>query len=874
MGQPPVLSSLAFLPGDEALAPAAGKQLNPEVAPGGGGYLAVWVDERAGITEMSNFFGGPAFDHHIGSSWDIYAARLDADGNLVDETPIIVAQQIQNQGMPDVAWNGQNWLVVWSGQVGMQCCPDIHMFAARVSPTGVVLDANPIVVDTDFTGNGLLWPCVTSDGNNWVVVWRDLDEAAGIFTLDGARIAPDGTLLDPGGVRLRRDSFNSYPLDPDIVWAADEYLLTWMENSGRIRGQRLAPDLAKIGGVFSVNTYAPSIGENPRVATNGADFFVTWWENRYYGWSQLAGARVSHAGVVLDPVGIALTDAYGYTNYEPAVDWDGSNYVVVYDKDAFPPIDLFAARVTAGGVVLDYGPEAIPVSTAPNNQWEAAVAHQPGSGSLVVWRDARHNADPYDGYGDIFAATFTPDGAIGPERCVALGAPRQTLVRLVPSGGGYLAVYRSETSPETWIKAQRLDGGGAPIDLEPVTVATGGSNITSPAAAWNGSVYLVVWQDAAADQVYGRRLGPDLTPIDAAPLPILPGNTPDVAAIGDVFLVVSSWEEPHEIRQIYSMRVRGSDGALLDGSPGVVGQNFSVFPRVAAVADRWLVVWERHPSHDNPASSIYANFVGANGIPGSYFNVHGDGEFPAVATGPDQAIIAWENSEGGASGIDIHAIRISAAGTFLGPQSAITGALNAQFDAAVAWDGAEYVAAFGDFRNDDELESHRGDVYGTRVSALGELLDPGGFAVVNDTIPEMFASVAGMNEAFVVGGSVFRQEAGYINYRIGLRSAGDLVAIPDGGGAPSLLPVTLAPNPTSGPTSVLIQVDRAAPVSVAVFDALGREVQRLHDGMLPAGPARIVWNGRDRNGHEASPGVYLVRAWAGTKSTTAKLIRW
>jgi hypothetical protein len=43
--------------------------------------------------------------------------------------------------------------------------------------------------------------------------------------------------------------------------------------------------------------------------------------------------------------------------------------------------------------------------------------------------------------------------------------------------------------------------------------------------------------------------------------------------------------------------------------------------------------------------------------------------------------------------------------------------------------------------------------------------------------------------------------------------------------------------------------------------------------MLPAGPVRVVWNGRDRNGHDASPGVYFVRVRIGTVPATAKLIR-
>ncbi len=665
-GDPPVLSPLNFLPGDEALAAAAGTQLNPEIAPGAGGYLVVWADVRTGITEMG-FFGGPAFDHHIGSGWDVYGARVDADGNLIDRTPFIVAQQVQNQGIVDVAWNGDNWLVTWAGQSGLSCCPDLNRYAARVSPAGVVLDPTPIPIPLD-DGDLAAWPAaVGSDGASWVVVAADR-VVDGSFVVKGFRIAPDGTLSDPSGIVI---SSGGNPGDFDVTFAGTEYFLVWsdegMTSGGAIRGQRLRPDLTAIGAAITINLYSPSVGLNTAVATNGTDYFVTWWENRWYGWSQLAGARVSHGGSVLDPGGVFLTEASGYANYEPAAAWDGSHYVVAYDRSDPWPSDLVAARVSPAGLVLDYDTDAIPVSTAPGAQWEAAIAGSPGGGVLVAWRDARYSSNPWGMLGDIFASTVTPGGTVRPDRCLALGAPRQTHLRLVPNGSGYLAVFRSETSPETRIKAQRLDAGGAAIETEPVTVATGGSEVTNPSAAWNGSVYLVVWEDAASNQVYGRRLSADLAPIDAAPLPILPGNTPDVASIGDVFLVVSSWEQPHEIRQIYSRRVRASDGMLLDASPRVVGQNFSLVPRVASFSDRWLVVWERHPTHDDPSSSIPGNFVGTDGVPGGVFSVSLAGDLPAVAVGSGQAMILWEDSDGGPSGLDIEAIRMSLAAPFSVP---------------------------------------------------------------------------------------------------------------------------------------------------------------------------------------------------------------
>lgn len=853
--QAPSLTPLQLLPGDAVLAPAAGKQLNPEIAPGNGEYLLVWVDDRAALTDVATFSGGPWFDHHIGTLWDIYAVRLDAQGNPLDPTPIIVTQAIQNQGLPAVAWNGTDWLVVWSGQVGFQCCPTENRYAARVSAQGEVLDATPIELATGTFANGL-WPAaVGSDGNNWVVVWTTNGNQ-----VTAMRVAPDGTVLDPSGVVLYT---GGSPGDYDVTFAGSQYFLVWssggMTSGGTILGLRLATDLTAIGAAFPVNLYSPSVGLNCRVATSGTGFFVSWWEDRYYGWSQLAGARVSSTGNVLDPNGVFLTAAYGYTNYEPAVDWDGSDFVVAYNRDAFPPVDMFAGRVTPTGTVLDYDANAISVSAAPNTQSEAAIGRLSGvPGSLVAWRDFRYSGT---GLGDLFAAPLATDGTVGAEQPVALGAPRQTDLRLAPNGAGHLAVFLSETGIGSRVLAQRVDASGVAIDPEPVEVATGGSEIVDPSAAWDGSEYLVVWGDSQANFVYGRRLAADLTPLDAAPLALLAGNTPDVAAVGGTFLVVSSFESPPQIRDIYSVRVRGSDGAVLDASPPVVGASYSLVPRVAAFADRWAVVWESHPTHDDPASSVRANLVGTDGVPGTSFSVSSTGQLPALDVGSAEALICWQQQTGSTvEDLDVLARRMLSDGSFADAVPfAVTSAANAQFDVAVAWTGSEFVTAFGDFRNDPQYASKPGDIYGARVAVDGTVLDPQGFPVAVDAPPEMLPEVAGEGGSFLVGGAIFRPESGLTSYRIGLRYSGSVPTDAPAVAEASTLELATRPNPFAGQTRVSFRIPAAGPVRLAIHDVRGRLVRILVDGERAPGAQDVTWDGTDESGRRVAAGVYFAR---------------
>jgi len=871
----PSLSPLAFLPGDAAIAPAAGTQDLPDIAAGGGGYLAVWVDERSSLIPLGTITSGPVGVPGLGTMMDIYAARLDAGGNLIDTTPIVVTQAIMNQGFPRVAWNGVSWLVVWMAQRGIQCCADMDILAARISPDGVLLDPDPIVIDETQSMDGLYWPCVGSDRTNWAVVWRDLDQAAGIYTLDGARVAPDGTVVDLGGKSLRHDVTNSYPIGPEIAYAGDEYLLVWNEDSDSIMAQRLTPALDPIGGAFRLNLYAPTSGHFPRLASDGTNFFVAWFEDRYYGWAQLFGTRVSHSGQVLDPQGIALTDFSAYTQFEPAVAWDGTNWVVAYNLSQIATERVYATRVSPAGAVLD--PNGILIDAVSTWARVPSIAGTTVGGVQVVWMTETGNV--FESM-DVYTARMEENGTVSPRICAALGPPRQTNPHFVSHPGGYLAVYRSEISGEARILAQRLATNGTVLDLEPIVLASGSSFLLNPSAAWNGSVFLVVWENAYESKVYMRRLGADGVPIDPAPIFLMPGNTPDVAALGDIFLVVDTHAQNAHFRYPKAVRVRGTDGAVL-GTPAFIGSYFSTSPSVATLGNRWFVAWQQNPTHDDPRADLYANFIAANGTPLGDFSLTqtmiASEEAPWVASKGDVAFVVWnDNRTGGTTNENLFARRVLADGTLLDPAGIqLTNAPNNQIVPVAAWDGLELVVASTDYRNQSTLEQPIGDLYGTRLDANGVLLDPNGFAIASDpVIAELDAAVASaVSGQALLGGAIFRPE-GTAAYRIGIRFMNGAAAIDPASPAPALPAfLTVTPNPSAGEVRLDFDVATAGSVRAAVYSAAGRELNFFHEGAMERGPATLRWDGCDRSGRPVPHGAYYVRVEAAGRVLVAKLVR-
>jgi len=79
------------------------------------------------------------------------------------------------------------------------------------------------------------------------------------------------------------------------------------------------------------------------------------------------------------------------------------------------------------------------------------------------------------------------------------------------------------------------------------------------------------------------------------------------------------------------------------------------------------------------------------------------------------------------------------------------------------------------------------------------------------------------------------------------------------------------PNPFNPSTQLFFNLDRTRHVTLAVYDAAGREVAVLVDANRPAGRHVVRWDGRDAQGRPAPAGVYVARLRAGDRTESRKL---
>ena len=77
-----------------------------------------------------------------------------------------------------------------------------------------------------------------------------------------------------------------------------------------------------------------------QVAFDGTDYLVVWMDYRGYelgpDYADIYAARVTPDGTDLDPNGIPIAVRGGLLEGQPAVAFDGTNYLVTWDQGGYP----------------------------------------------------------------------------------------------------------------------------------------------------------------------------------------------------------------------------------------------------------------------------------------------------------------------------------------------------------------------------------------------------------------------------------------------------------------------------------------------------------------------------------------------------------
>lgn len=200
-------------------------------------------------------------------------------------------------------------------------------------------------------------------------------------------------------------------------------------------------------------------------------------------------------------------------------------------------------------------------------------------------------------------------------------------------------------------------------------------------------------------------------------------SSPAAASDGRVFLVV--WTEIEEENRIMAARVRAHDRAVLDPEGILIArfESYQCFPMVASDGAGFLIVWE--DLGGETGSDVFAARVSGpdSAAPSvSRFTVAaepGDQTSPAVASNGLGFLVAWETMQGSWMGIRAAMVPGGSDGAGpTGPAFTVSAGGFHSMRPAAASAGGDYLVAWEDYRNAGI------DVYAARISGEdGSLLD-------------------------------------------------------------------------------------------------------------------------------------------------------
>lgn len=338
-------------PAGIAISTTTKDEYSPDVAFDGTNYLVVWEGDEC-----------------------IYGKRITPAGNVLDPSGIGISAGTS----PAIAFDGTNYLVVWRKEI-INTLDVSDIYGTRVSKTGTVLDPSGICISNAAKYQ---WaPAVAFDGTNYLVAWTDGRNGPGNDDIYGTRVSTTGTVLNPAGIPI--SAHNRTQSGTAIGFAGTNYFVIWIDSRNYSASEwdtygtrvNLSGQVLDTEGIY-ISTYMMS-----DIASDGTNFLIVQ-QNQGMG-NDIYSVKVSQTGNVGTVSSVYNTAAY-FQNY-PTTAFDGNNYLVIWnDYRDDSNGDIYGARITPAGNVLD--PSGIAISTVPDLQTCGNVIFN-GTDYFTVWEE-------------------------------------------------------------------------------------------------------------------------------------------------------------------------------------------------------------------------------------------------------------------------------------------------------------------------------------------------------------------------------------------------------------------------------------------------------------------------------------------------------
>ncbi|MFQ5507807.1 MAG: Calx-beta domain-containing protein, partial [Leptospirillia bacterium] len=368
---------------------------DPEIAVGGTEHLVVFTEQ-------------------VGALGAVHGIRLTINGAV--QLPEITISGAGDAHSPDVAFDGTDWFVTW--------VEDDDIMGAFVDATGVVSGTVALTADGATLIDAVPKVAYNVTNNQFLVVWeRDINISAafvnGTTGLPGAVFnisATTATETNPSLSFIPQKGQGNDTVDYFMVgWVADNNVYaTRVDGTGTVDPVALT---IMDGGITGA-TLATSVAVGSDPTDWAANFIIIWTDDRNAaGDEDVWAVRVTKEATLMDVTDISVSAAPGSETEVDALLVGGSTYFITWTHRArASQPDIFASRLLFGsGLVMD--PGGIEVAITGSAQTQPAISWD-GTNYMVVWSDDRDT-----GFSDVYAQRIPNVFPEAPTALVAADTP-------------------------------------------------------------------------------------------------------------------------------------------------------------------------------------------------------------------------------------------------------------------------------------------------------------------------------------------------------------------------------------------------------------------------------------------------------------------
>ncbi|NLN77248.1 MAG: hypothetical protein GX139_13220, partial [Armatimonadetes bacterium] len=451
----------------------------------------------------------------------VWACYMNAAGTGGSGQTISLTKQDQQLG--ESVWNGTNHVVVWADK--RYGALSSLIYAARVQQDGTVLDPQGVMVSSASGTQSQPAIAWSPTENMYMVVWRQSTALAGNYDIKAMRLDAN---LNKIGYEITVTSFDMDRTNPAVAWNGSNFLVVWADNRPidglwDIYGSRVSTTGVPSSSVYICTDAGTQI--LPAVtAGDSGNCLVTWQDKWQMKYEYAIGT--SFKG----------TNTRNWTTV-PATSTEPAGTATEVTASVSPPMTIgltyyVSVRATnRDGTKSDVGcsdgikivSPGSPVPPAPSGMSGQSVPSTPtvvDDGVTQTSRTTLHASwsSSYDNFGEpaIMARVVPATGNLGTVKRVSSTAAGKSEPKVAYDGSNYLVVWSQAT---TSVHGALLTSANNRITPDPagdILITTGSAKGHHPSVAWDGSKYVVTWEDKRSytnnkTDIYAARISDDGT---------------------------------------------------------------------------------------------------------------------------------------------------------------------------------------------------------------------------------------------------------------------------------------------------------------------------------------------------------------------------